>query len=170
MYLNAERTSEWTTADTVSFDYATDGAPDMSMDHSLSESTLMAFLSDFRLGHPQQDPTVEGVEASGITHRPSTHHSTGSYLGLAKEEPAYVDDPYLGSTEQVADDWWLASDGRWYAPELHPDVHVEVAYTPEEPAPFSEPDSTFGEAPPDTTGQKARRPKLRGLLRSPATV
>ena len=31
--------------------------------------------------------------------------------------------------------WWIASDGRWYPPELHPDVRAPAAVIVEEPAP-----------------------------------
>ncbi len=40
-------------------------------------------------------------------------------------------------------DWWQASNGKWYAPELHPDYQPPVTPEPEPPAPAppSQPDS-----------------------------
>ena len=31
---------------------------------------------------------------------------------------------------EPAPGWWLASDGRWYPPELHPDIRAAIAIKP----------------------------------------
>ena len=38
-------------------------------------------------------------------------------------------------------EWWQASNGKWYAPELHPDYQPPVTQQPEVPAPPPPPDS-----------------------------
>ena len=35
--------------------------------------------------------------------------------------------------------WWIASDGRWYPPDLHPDVRAAAAVVVEEPSPPASP-------------------------------
>ncbi len=47
------------------------------------------------------------------------------------------------SSEQPAPGWWQASDGNWYAPELHPAVREEPAYAHQAPASAGLP--TFGQ-------------------------
>jgi hypothetical protein len=37
--------------------------------------------------------------------------------------------------------WWIASDGRWYPPDLHPDVRAAAAVVVEEPTPPASPSS-----------------------------
>jgi hypothetical protein len=156
LYLNADPTSDWTTADTGSFDHLTETALGASFDDQLSETCLMTFLSDFRSTHHEVAPRAEGSEVP-----------RSSYRQAAPQEPAaFIDDPYVGSPEKVGEDWWLASDGRWYAPELHPDLQMEVTCQPAGP----EPDGHEEDAHPDMAGPKARRPRLRSLRRSPTAV
>jgi hypothetical protein len=163
--------TDWSTAADASFDQVVEGGPAAAPEDPLDEMCLMAFLSDFRSAHHAPAATPDGLEATAPSHRPAGHQSAGHYLGAAKQEPAaYIDDPYLGSPEKVSDDWWLASDGRWYAPELHPDVQMAAAGLPEDPVTFTEPESPVGHVQPDVTGRTARRPKLRGRLRSPVAV
>jgi hypothetical protein len=170
LYLNAEPTSDWTIPDAASFEELTAGSSDAFLHDPLSETSLMGFLSDFRSAHLEPVHSAEVVEARGTPHIPSAHQPAGAYLVAPAEEPTYFDDPYRGSPEKVADDWWLASDGRWYGPELHPDVQNEVTCQAEDPTTFNELDYPGGDVQPDVAGPKGRRPKRRGLLRSPAIV
>jgi hypothetical protein len=152
--LNAspELSSDWTISGTDRFGPLTDTISGSSFDDQLSESCLMDFLSEFRSVHFELAQSTDFSEVAVSSSR---------RLAVPEEPAAFLDDPYAGSPEKVAEDWWLASDGRWYAPELHPDLQIEQAWQPE-----PEPDSHPGDAHPDMSGGKARRSKLRGRLRS----
>jgi len=59
--------------------------------------------------------------------------------------------------------WWIASDGRWYPPELHPDVGASAAVIVEDPTPPTSPSiasspSSF-EVSHDVSHQKLSRDK-----------
>jgi hypothetical protein len=171
LYLNAEPTSDWTIPDVVSFEPGFDGSPEVSLHDPLSQTALMDFLSDFRTGHLELALGPEVGDAEVAPHIPAAHQPAGSYLVAATQEATYLDDPYLGSAEQVAGDWWLASDGRWYPPELHPDLQMEAAWQPEDAATFDDPDYPGeDDGQPDPNGGKARRTRLRGRRKAPATV
>ena len=63
------------------------------------------------------------------------------------------DTPNHGSNIQETPDWWMASDHRWYPPELHPDYMPPAAPTPPQPeAPSATPPAAAppaaGAAPP----------------------
>lgn len=45
----------------------------------------------------------------------------------------------MSDTSQ-GDGWWIASDGKWYPPETHPDYAAPVAAAPQDPAVVSEAD------------------------------
>jgi hypothetical protein len=101
--------------------------PPASGTEQLGSDVLLAFLSDFRSPQVVQEP-----------EDPAQVRSTETTLGfgVASGNPdAHLDDPYAGSEAQLGADWWLASDGRWYAPELHPDRQANGAVEAEEPAP-----------------------------------
>ncbi len=86
---------------------------------------LLAFLSAFRTAQ-------EEAETARLEARAASRRGPGSARRRASEEAAAAgaggdgevraDDPYGSSDVQVAPDWWLATDGRWYRPELHPDA------------------------------------------------
>ena len=63
------------------------------------------------------------------------------------------------SSIQPPPGWWLASDGRWYAPELHPDARASIptSHQADQAAISQLPTSTHQDRPPDG----------RGALRSP---
>jgi hypothetical protein len=155
--LNAapELSRDWTISDTDRFDGLGDRVSGGSFDDQLSETCLMDFLSDFRSVHFELAHSAEFSEVTVSSSRRPT---------IPEEPAAFVDDPYVGSAEKVAEDWWLASDGRWYAPELHPDLQMEVAWPSEDPAPDFHP----GDGHPDMGGGKARRSRLRNRFRSTA--
>jgi hypothetical protein len=91
----------------------------------IDSNVLMGFLSDFRSAVREKQMS----ERARQTARPAV----GAYkdavsrfeVGPADPEPWELD-PYVGAERQVAPDWWIAADGRWYAPELHPDAQVTV--------------------------------------------
>ena len=56
-----------------------------------------------------------------------------------------------GSEIQESPDWWVASDGRWYPPELHPDYQTPAAPAPPAPAPPA-PAPPAAAAPPASAG------------------
>ncbi len=137
MYVNNDPSSEWTatgqpqpslvSADGAGYDYE-EPVP------AVAANDLLAFLSDFRsaddVAAPASDEEDYGLEpawpASG------RRSDDASRFAVAPEEPASWD-PYQGSEAQVTPDWWMASDGLWYPPELHPDRQVQAAPAPSEP-------------------------------------
>lgn len=48
----------------------------------------------------------------------------GGFSGEAMLEPDDIDDSLVRtvSDDFVGPGWWIASDGKWYAPELHRDA------------------------------------------------
>lgn len=135
---------------------------------------LLGFLVDFRTA--QEEEAVRVAESAIAARRsaPSAStaaHATGPTSPPGGPVPEFYD-PYAGSEVQVSGDWWLASDGRWYAPEVHPDVH------PSPPAP-----GDVARLPDDEVPAAASRPvdprtkpRLRstwpgiGLFHSPGTA
>lgn len=85
---------------------------------------LLAFLSDFRTASEEEaERARHDVEqrARGRVRKGARDGGTAGAevrTGSGEEQ----DDPYQGSDFQPAPDWWLATDGRWYRPELHPDA------------------------------------------------
>ncbi len=63
--------------------------------------------------------------------------------------------------------WWLASDGRWYPPELHPDAS---APPPPPPAAASLPPGTYRVSGPGARPPSGRRSPQRGNARAIAVV
>ena len=55
--------------------------------------------------------------------------------------------------------WWIASDGRWYPPELHPDVRAWAAVVVKDPTPPASP-STVSSPPFLGTSNDVSLPKL----------
>lgn len=108
----------------------------------IDSAVLMGFLSDFRSATREK----QVAERSDIA-RQSTQPAVGAgqqvvsrfKVGPADPEPWELD-PYVGAERQVAPDWWIAADGRWYAPELHPDAQVPVEPLQQASEPVSEPD------------------------------
>jgi hypothetical protein len=84
----------------------------------LGES-LLGFLFDFRAGLDEPPPDEPG--------RSTAWDGPGRFNVGPQEPEPWVDDPYAGSTRQVTPHWWLAADGRWYPPELHPDAEAPAA-------------------------------------------
>lgn len=147
---------------------------------------LMSFLDDFRSAVNRD---VAASEAKGEEKVPgatvkTSPVPTGVARGaFAEDEPSWEDDPYLGSPVQVAADWWMAADGRWYPPELHPDRSVQPAPGPDDPAHVADgedrADVPTDQIPaaasrPERPGRKTRlslvRPRLGKLGQSPATA
>jgi hypothetical protein len=57
------------------------------------------------------------------------------------------------SEVQQEPDWWLATDGRWYPPERHPNYRPPTVVAPPDGAPFLHPQRQSaqpGSQPPDT--------------------
>lgn len=91
---------------------------------------LLAFLSEFRTAQEE----AEGARLAAAQAARAARRAPGSARRRAAQEeaaagPAAGDgddsgDPYQGSDVQVAPEWWLATDGRWYRPELHPDARA----------------------------------------------
>ena len=48
--------------------------------------------------------------------------------------------------------WWIASDGKWYPPHLHPSVQTPPPWAPEAPAAVPWPTGTTQATPPDAKG------------------
>lgn len=137
----------------------------------------MAFLSDFRaalhgdVGSPPapagDDPVAPGtVESLGAV--------PGARYRAAEPQSSWQGDPYMGSETQVEPGWWMASDRRWYPPELHPDHVVDPAPSRDESAPAIHQEVPPAGLPPHLADRKTRfamaRPRLKRLGQSPATA
>lgn len=186
VYVNNDPGSEWTATGMAQPSLLSSEEPAESLEpmgsHSVGAEDLLAFLSDFRTGHDRGGaPSPVGDEEV-----PSFQPSAGwggydvAHTATAPEEPEAWD-PYQGSGTQVAPDWWVASDGRWYPPELHPDRQAEAAAPPAGPestgagsAAVSEMDPLVAAARAETPDPKVRLsvglPRLRRLRQSPATA
>jgi len=96
----------WLTAQAVG------GAPVRNTDEGLGHD-LMSFLSDFRgARHPARassspSETVDLVDTAETT---------------AQEEEGAC----YGSEDPQGPGWWIATDGRWYPPELHPQAQADA--------------------------------------------
>ncbi|HMC39716.1 MAG TPA: hypothetical protein VKI19_08650 [Acidimicrobiales bacterium] len=88
-------------------------------------SDLLAFLFDFRSA--RDAPATADVVAAVA--------EPGSRFHIVPRQE-WTGDPYQGSDAQEGPDWWQASDGRWYPPEVHPD-RQPVAEPEPEPAPVT---------------------------------
>lgn len=92
----------------------------------IDSTVLMGFLSDFRSATREQ-LVAERRNSGTQTTQPAVSANqqvlSRFKVGPADPEPWELD-PYVGADRQVAPDWWIAADGRWYAPELHPDAQV----------------------------------------------
>lgn len=94
----------------------------------------MAFLSDFRGGLTAdlETPEAAGGRSGGAGGGEPAAVQAGIGHATSPQGPDWRDDPYLGSDVQVDPSWWVASDRRWYPPELHPDRIQEASLTPSE--------------------------------------
>lgn len=115
----------------AAFGYPDRGRPrrsDVSTDSGPSGdqpgSDLLAFLTDFRTAREEaaDDARREAAERAGRARGSASRRTGGGPAGAGGQETR--DDPYQGSDVQPAPDWWLATDGRWYRPELHPDARA----------------------------------------------
>ncbi|HET6917620.1 MAG TPA: hypothetical protein VFH56_16155 [Acidimicrobiales bacterium] len=93
--------------------------PDEPWAGELEPGMLMGFLSEFRTAVREKAVAETGTPASA-------RDRASSRLEAAKEPEPWEINPYEGSEAQVTPEWWFASDGRWYPPELHPDRQVPV--------------------------------------------
>lgn len=91
----------------------------------IDSSMLMGFLSDFRSATREKAVGASGGQTAQPSVGPNQQVVSRFRVGPADPEPWELD-PYVGAERQVAPDWWIAADGRWYAPELHPDAQVEL--------------------------------------------
>jgi len=108
----------------------------------LEPGLLMGFLSEFRAATREKAEAEMGMAVRG-------RDRVTSRLQPAREPEPWEINPYEGSDAQVTPEWWFATDGRWYPPELHPDRQVPVeppqevcepiAETAAEPIPPGEP-------------------------------
>lgn len=140
--------------------------PDQSLQnessaYDINPSVLMDFLSDFRSAAREKE-AAERMESTKPGRQPAASTQAGVVsrfrVGPADPEP-WVLDPYVGADRQVEPDWWMAADGRWYMPELHPDAQVHAE--PLQSAavePVGEPDVQF-ERP--VVEPEVRTPRLR---------
>lgn len=60
-----------------------------------------------------------------------------------------------GSDIQETPDWWMASDGRWYPPHLHPDYVAPAPPVAAGPPPVAEPDAHLSSAQPPVSSPPA---------------
>lgn len=132
MHANNQLSADWTAATGAPWGAAF-GYPDRSCPPAADRfpgprdqlgGDLLAFLSDFRTASDEEaERARHDVEqrAPGRARRRTRDGGTagaGDRAGSGDER----DDPYQGSDFQPAPDWWVATDGRWYRPELHPDA------------------------------------------------
>lgn len=138
MHANNQVSADWTAATGApwgaAFGYPDRGGPrrcDASPDAGTSGDQLggdlLAFLSDFRTAREEaaesaRQAAAERAERARGSARRRTLGGEPAGAGRTGQEPG--DDPYQGSDVQPAPDWWLATDGRWYRPELHPDARA----------------------------------------------
>lgn len=104
----------------------------------VDSTVLMSFLSDFRSASRENlraESSDSGKPAVGAGQQVVSRFK----VGPADPEPWELD-PYVGAERQVAPEWWIAADGRWYAPELHPEAQVAVEPLQLSEEPLSEPD------------------------------
>lgn len=105
--------------------------PDDPWARELEPGMLMGFLSEFRSA--VREKTV--AETAAPTR---ARDRVTARLEAAREPEPWEVNPYEGSERQVTPEWWFASDGRWYPPELHPDQQVPVEPAPEIREPITE--------------------------------
>ncbi|HET7523510.1 MAG TPA: hypothetical protein VFJ79_05130 [Acidimicrobiales bacterium] len=139
-----ETAENWTFADDeaqIPAGGATDApALDEPWARQLEPELLMGFLSDFR-GAMREKALAERATPGRGRDRVS------SRLEAAREPEPWEINPYEGSDTQVTPEWWFATDGRWYPPELHPDRQVPVEPAPETLEPIT---GTVPEIPSET--------------------
>lgn len=140
------------------------------------EQNLMAFLSDFRAALNEDVGSPQAAADDPATHAnvASMGAGTGARHGAAEPQSSWQGDPYMGSETQVEPGWWMASDRRWYPPELHPDHVLDPAPSREEPARSMSSEAPPADPPADLSDRKTRftmaRPRLKRYGRSPATA
>ena len=126
----------------------------------IDSSVLMDFLSEFRSATRERE-AEERMNSTKQRKQPAATVQAGVVsrfqTGPAEPEP-WVLDPYVGADRQVEPDWWMAADGRWYMPELHPDAQVDVEPLQSAVEPVSEPDVPL-RAP--LVEPEVRTPRLR---------
>lgn len=88
----------------------------------IDSTVLMSFLTDFRSATREQ---LVARQTAQPAVGPNQQVVSRFKVGPSDPEPWELD-PYVGAERQVAPDWWMAADGRWYAPELHPDAQVAI--------------------------------------------
>lgn len=91
----------------------------------IDSTVLMGFLSDFRSATREKLVADSGKQTAQPAVGANQQVISRFKVGPAEPEPWELD-PYVGAERQVAPDWWIAADGRWYAPELHPDAQVAL--------------------------------------------
>lgn len=139
---------------------------------------LMGFLSEFRSAGRvgPGDPVRPEERAEPGEQAPDRHGvATVSQAPPYDDDPdLWLEDPYSGCDHQVGAGWWVASDGRWYPPELHPDVQAEKAPAEPDPHAAGEEEAGAPASPPVGHAARTRAPgarfALRRLRHSPATI
>lgn len=118
-----ETSTNWTFAEdegpTPDPEVAEEPAADDPWARQLEPGLLMAFLSDFRCA----DREKAAAEKATVSRR---RDSAAPRFSPEPEPEPWESDPYHGSDTQVTPEWWFATDGRWYPPELHPDRQVSI--------------------------------------------
>lgn len=136
MIPNRQRSDDWTATEGeaqwgTGWDFIAGGdlegpTPVPAEGHQLGLD-LLGFLSDFRTAQQEEANRVQEAAAAGKRAALPVRRGLNPTLASPAEKAeiaAEIYDPYAGSEAQISPEWWLASDGRWYPPELHPDVQV----------------------------------------------
>lgn len=109
---------------------------------------LLAFLADFRAaGRPGSEPSPQTPVTPAVVPSADAWPEPTSHLQTAEGSEQWDDDPYRGSDVQVGPGWWQASDGRWYAPEMHPDFQGQAAARERAAGPVSSPPGSSAAGP-----------------------
>ncbi|HET6965660.1 MAG TPA: hypothetical protein VFH58_12865 [Acidimicrobiales bacterium] len=179
MHPDDESWSEWA-ADAPRSSTDPSAGPDLEVGGAPGaefEQDLMAFLSDFRAAlqgdvGPAQAAVAD--DAATLALLEIRGAGTGARHGGAEPQSSWQGDPYMGSETQVEPGWWMASDRRWYPPELHPDHVPDPAPPRDEAAPSMPSEVSPVGLPPDLSDRKTRfavaRPRLKRFGQSPATA
>ena len=149
----------WSAWGTVPGDPGVDGAEDgagsgcnAAVATPPQGGALMAFLTDFRTAQHAEEEAARLSAAARRGAGPAGGRARRLEEARAAERPAAVpEDPFQGSEVPVAPDWWLATDGKWYRPELHPDA--QVADTAEQTANADDPATPRRAASAHTSAQ-----------------
>lgn len=159
-----ETAENWTFADDeaqVPAEGTTDApALDEPWARQLEPELLMGFLSEFRGAIREKAIAERSVPGRG------RERAASRFEPVREPEPWEIN-PYEGSEAQVTPEWWFATDGRWYPPELHPDrqVPVEPAQETREPITETVPEAlseSIPSADPVGKDRTGRKPFLLG--------